>query len=446
MNKEVFKDVFILFFKVFLFLLFLFGRTFIGVNIFGYRLGEMLVGISFLIFFVCVFIFPIYKKTYFLDDKKINLVLGILFVSFVIINFLNRTSFTNLFIYQTSTYIWSIGALVFGYVFLDYFPNLIKKEDVLLSLIGMFIIYIFSTRGISENLQNVFLIYTDKFEYPKGSDLLIAFIFIMYLIINKLNFSRKSFIILLFISALYIPLFLVKSRSGFISIVLFILLILPRYKQVLKNLDYKFLIPVGLTVFIFLSSTSYVVSKNVVIDETISDELKFAITSRYKTINDNKYEREVLELSLFYFQNGRIFTTDGNLNWRFQIWQDVLKDMYDDEKIILGYGFDDIIPAMDSDQRTGQDQQNINVHNYFVHILSRGGVIHLFSVLIFYVYLFRKLKSLNLQNDFLSLTIPLIFNSLFDPSMENAHYPLIFYFTVGLIIKKPILFRGNIKL
>ena len=55
------------------------------------------------------------------------------------------------------------------------------------------------------------------------------------------------------------------------------------------------------------------VSKNIAIDETISEELKFAITSRYKTINDNKYEKEVLELSLFYFQDGRIFTTDGNL-------------------------------------------------------------------------------------------------------------------------------------
>ena len=78
-----------------------------------------------------------------------------------------------------------------------------------------------------------------------------------------------------------------------------------------------------------------------------------------------------MELSLFYFQDGRIFTTDGNLNWRFQIWQDIFQDMYEERKIMFGYGFDDIVPAMDSDQRTGQDQQNINVHNYFVHVLSR---------------------------------------------------------------------------
>ena len=39
--------------------------------------------------------------------------------------------------------------------------------------------------------------------------------------------------------------------------------------------------------------------------------------------------------------------------------------------LLVGYGYHDIIPAMDSDQRTGQDRTNINVHNYFVHILSR---------------------------------------------------------------------------
>ena len=186
------------------------------------------------------------------------------------------------------------------------------------------------------------------------------------------------------------------------------------------------------------------VSKNIAIDETISEELKFAITSRYKTINDNKYEKEVLELSLFYFQDGRIFTTDGNLNWRFQIWQDIFQDMYEERKIMFGYGFDDIVPAMDSDQRTGQDQQNINVHNYFVHVLSRGGLTHLSLVLIFYVLLFRKFKSINLHNDFFLLTLPLIFNSLFDPSMEKCSLSFNFYFTLGLIIKKPILFKSDI--
>ena len=53
--------------------------------------------------------------------------------------------------------------------------------DIYLSLFGLFVIYVYSTRGISDNLQNFFLNYTDKFEYSKGSDILLAFVFVFIL-------------------------------------------------------------------------------------------------------------------------------------------------------------------------------------------------------------------------------------------------------------------------
>ena len=58
-----------------------------------------------------------------------------------------------------------------------------------------------------------------------------------------------------------------------------------------------------------------------------------------------------------------------------------------------GYGFSILIPAMDSDQRGGEDSQNVNVHNYFIHILSRGGFLHLFIVLGIYYYLYKNFKN-----------------------------------------------------
>ena len=50
-----------------------------------------------------------------------------------------------------------------------------------------------------------------------------------------------------------------------------------------------------LSLIVFIVSTSWVVSKDIVIDEDIDSEIKYAITSRYRTINDNVYEREVLK-------------------------------------------------------------------------------------------------------------------------------------------------------
>ena len=430
--------------KIFIFLTFLFARSFMGLSYYGVRLGEVLMAISAIVLVIYAVMLPIFKKKYFLDNKRMNIVIIILFISFFLVNILEQTDFLNLAIYKSSSYIWSLGGLIFGYNIASLIGFKIYEQDIYLSLLGLFIIYVFSTRGISENLQNVLLEHTDKFEYPKGSDLLLAFVFIFYILLENKKYSKSSLLVLVSFSALYVPLFLVKSRSGFISLIIFLLLIIPKFKKIDFKVDAFLLFSVILSILIFLMSTSWVVSKDIVIDEEIDQELKFAITSRYSTINDNVYEEEVLNLNIFYFNEGRIFSSDGNLNWRLQIWQDIFIDMTSDNILINGYGFSNIIPAMDSDQRGGQDSQNVNVHNYFVHILSRGGFLHLILIGSLYYYLLRKFSNSNNKHKYLLIVLPLIFNSLFDPSMENSHYSIILYFLIGLALKKPIILKeGN---
>jgi len=427
--------------KIFIFFTFLFARTFMGVSYYGVRLGEVLIAISAILLLIYSVILPIFKRKYFLDNKRMNIVILILLVSFFLMNILEQTNILNPTIYKSSSYIWSLGGLIFGYNIASLVGFKIYNQDIYLSLLGLFTIYVFSTRGISENLQNVLLKHTDKFEYPKGSDLLLAFVFIFYILIENKKYSKNSLLLLVSFSALYAPLFLVKSRSGFISLVIFLLLVIPKFKKIDFKVNASLLFSVMLSIVIFLMSTSWVVSKDIVIDEEIDQELKFAITSRYSTINDNVYEEEVLNLSIFYFNEGRIFSSDGNLNWRLQIWQDIFTDMTRDNILIKGYGFSNIIPAMDSDQRGGQDSQNVNVHNYFVHILSRGGILHLILIGGMYYYLFRKFSNVNNKHEYFIIVYPLIFNSLFDPSMENSHYSIILYFLIGLALKKPIILK-----
>ena len=435
--------IFSLIIKFFIFNLFLFARTFTGLSIFGYRLGEYLIAGALILLIVFTIFIPIYKKKYFLDEKKLNFFVVFLVFSFFIINFLNNVSLTNEFIYKTSSYIWSFGGLVVGYYFLSDKLFKINNEDFYLSLLGLFIIYIFSTRGISENLQNFILNYTDKFEYPKGSDLLLAFIFIFYIFLKQKQFSQTSLNLLLIFGALYIPLLMVKSRSAFISFLLFSILTLPEFRKNIFKLNKFFYTTVILSLVVFILSTSWVVSRDIQIDEDISSDLKFAITSRYNTINDNVYEKEVLKLKLFYFEDGRIFSADGNLNWRLQIWQDIFNDMSEENNLFFGYGYDDIIPAMDSDQRHGQDGQNTNVHNYLMHILSRGGLLHIFLCFIIYYLLFKRFQLNNIVKDYMMIIIPLLFNSLFDPSMENAHYPIIIFLMIGLALNNRIIQKGE---
>ena len=127
-----------------------------------------------------------------------------------------------------------------------------------------------------------------------------------------------------------------------------------------------------------------------------------------------------------------------------QIWQDIFYDMDEANILFEGYGFSDFIPAMDSDQRGGEDNQNVNVHNYFIHILSRGGFMHLFLICGIFFTLHKNFKINNETLDYKIIVFPLIFNSFFDPSMENAHYSIILYFLIGLALKKSIILNEGV--
>ena len=61
--------------------------------------------------------------------------------------------------YQNSTYIWTFGAIAIGCILLKTNQILFKKVDIYLSLFGLFIIYVYTTGGISENTQNIFKLY-----------------------------------------------------------------------------------------------------------------------------------------------------------------------------------------------------------------------------------------------------------------------------------------------
>ena len=81
----------------------------------------------------------------------------------------------------------------------------------------------------------------------------------------------------------------------------------------------------------------------------------------------------------FYFADSRIFSTDPTTNWRLDIWQDVIQDLGEKNRILRGYGYNEIIPVMTDPSapgRLGRDGLNEHVHNYLVTIFARGGIIN----------------------------------------------------------------------
>ena len=70
------------------------------------------------------------------------------------------------------------------------------------------------------------------------------------------------------------------------------------------------------------------------------------------------------------------------------IWQDIILDLNNNDKIFLGYGYEGIIPIMEwhNGYRLGLDGLNEHVHNNWFNIFARGVC---FKLLYFSLYLFN---------------------------------------------------------
>jgi len=411
-------------FLSYVFLIISFGRSFVGLSIFNFRIGEITIAIS----FVCLILFIIHMifnlKDFSKIHKKLLLYISSLILTFIISIIFYDVSFFNLYIYRVSSYIWSIGSLVlFTFWFKE--NNFSKKFIYLLNLLLIWVYY-FSIYGINDNLQNIILNYSDKFEYPKGSDVLMFFVFVSFFSNRIFINSKLRLEIFIFKAALYLPLLAIKSRSAFVAFVIFLILEIYSNKQLLK-INIRNILVITLTILIFLQSTFLVTKSGILKPDSISENIQFVSSYRSQEQNPGSTDNET---RFIYFSKKRLYSADGNFNWRLQIWQDVFTDLKSSGKLLFGYGYFKKIPAMDDPLRSGNDGTNENVHNFLINVLARGGFLHLIFYCLFLINLYKLIPVKN-KYGFLSIVIPLLFTSLFDASMENAHYPILFYLLVG---------------
>ncbi|MCH1613056.1 MAG: O-antigen ligase family protein, partial [Flavobacteriales bacterium] len=163
---------------------------------------------------------------------------------------------------------------------------------------------------------------------------------------------------------------------------------------------------------------------------TIAD--KFADIYRNKALDFEHPDK------LIYLIDGRIYSNDVTSNWRLQIWQDVINDLFIKNKIFFGYGYNEIIPAMDEVERRGTDGTNENVHNYIINILARGGLAQLAFFIYAYIQTVNKffIKKEKLYAIQFLLTVMIV--SFFDSSMESVRFPVIFYSVSGFFIQNSL--------
>ena len=193
----------------------------------------------------------------------------------------------------------------------------------------LILLYTLSTLHFPQVLINFFNTYSDTFDFVKGSDLLLAYIAIMLFARNKFDKTYSGFAYFLFISALYVPLFLYKSKGAFFPAVLFIIFNMFFYGKFISKNKLKALSILIISVPIFLASTfnSYgnLTFKKAGMDGVSQPEnLEQAVPDAFSVILNEKIS-EIF--ASFFIYEGRLYSQEQMANWN-QIWQDVARDLF----------------------------------------------------------------------------------------------------------------------
>tara|TARA_X000000368_G_scaffold133777_1_gene104999 strand:+ start:2372 stop:3652 length:1281 start_codon:yes stop_codon:yes gene_type:complete len=405
-------------------LILLFGRSFVGIYLFNLRLGEYLVASSLLLTLVVFFCYFFYSDSF----RKIMNIVRVHFaivVTFLLITFLTNSSLLNSYTYKSSSYIWTLGFLYVGYYIFSYVELNTIHLNVLFFVSLLVYLNSVTVTYVPDLLLDFFTNNSDKLESLKGADLVMVFVIATFFSLKKLPYKRLTIDIFIFLSALYLPLVMWKSKGAFLGFIVYVLFQLLNNKEYLrKSLSRNIVIAFISIILFFLSSLAVVRGSDL---DYGYEEIIPVVANRKVANNDWLF---------LYIEDGRIYSYDGNANWRLQIWQDVIEDSISDRTYFYGVGYKEIIPAMDDPKRQGWDGKNENVHNFLVNNYARGGLVHLFLFLYLYWIFLYKYKEKD--KSILIYTLPFFITSLFDASMENAHFPVIFYFFLGSLFSESL--------
>ena len=419
------RDTFLASFFILYLIIGYFNRSFVGLKIYNYRIGEFIVLLGFLI---SIYVFISGNSV--LKDKKILFNFRLIIFTFFISAILSNSNFIDTYTYKSSSYIWTIG-----YIFLGFYIGKFEiKNSKYFFIVGLVVLfsYIFSTGNYPNFIIDFFKQYSDKFQFTKASDSF-HLILVSSLVINFFTDNKYFQLAYLYsISFLFLPLLIYQSRGSFIGILLYLIFETFYARRFIISEPKKVFVLILLAV-IFLSAGIYRISGKST--DELSEEPVKVITETSERIIENKDTIDTI--FSFYIENGRLLSSDPTANWRLDIWQDVIFDLSDRGKSLIGYGYKEVIPVMvdgSAPGRLGKDGMNEHVHNYFFTTISRGGYVHFVFFILFYFSIihFWYLKFNNLR--VLSYLVPVFFVSSLDITMDGAHFPFIFFITLGYMI------------
>ncbi len=420
---------------IFLLIIFnlIFTRSFVGLEVLGFRLGEYIVLFGFIALIFLTFFYLRFKPS---NEVR---VITIIFIYFIFQLIFTRANITNTYTFKAASFIGMVSFFYLGREF--YHEQLyVRKMRQFLPLLFP-IIYLFGSSVYPNFLSTFFIRFSDKFEFIKASDILMAVIVIVFYF-NVFESKKWNHFFIFIIIPAFLPILLYLSRGSFVALTVFFFMELFSIRKDLFSDIRKTFVYALIGFFIFIFSTL-----------NIYGNLSFEKSNPLMNAELEKSQTEVLQENLqdllerrnyvgvifsLYIDNGTLKSTDGTLNWRLDIWQDLLADITKNNKNIFGYGYNSILSVMTDPSepgRMGSDGMNENIHNYFLNIFARGGFVLLFLFLYLHFIFVKKWNFIYKNYRLTNFIIPLLIASFFDVSMEGVQFPLSYYFFIGTFLK-----------
>tara|TARA_B100002019_G_C21216744_1_gene572454 strand:- start:148 stop:1023 length:876 start_codon:yes stop_codon:yes gene_type:complete len=268
--------------------------------------------------------------------------------------------------------------------------------------------------------------YSDKFQFTKGSDVLMALLFCLFLLNGKFKKDMTYINFTNLLSFLLLPLFLTLSRASFFSCLIFIILINLNFKKVILNNRKKYLTYLFISFLLFLISSIRLAALPEI---ELRSEEPVIVKVVQDSVSEVAQRKNTFQFLGFYMCEDRICAKDNTLDWRLDIWNDLVKDQINKQKILFGFGFNEMFEIMKDPQapgRLGREGLNEHVHNHIFTVLGRMGLLGLAAYILFQVKLIGRLDL-----EFLIFFIPLFLLSMIDTTMESIQFPYLYYFLIS---------------
>ena len=195
-----------------------FGRSFSGIFIFNFRIGELIVAFGLITYLFLLF----YNINIFIKRSEYSILfllqtlLVILFAGSLIPSL---SSLFNPYVYKASNYIWTLSYLFIGVFIKKYF--IFNKTYLLIMNFFLLLSYFLSVIYYPQFLVDFFFTYSDKFDFLKAHMHILFLVVVSIFNFKYLSNKRLNSYYFILISGLFFPLLIFKSRGSFLSFSIF---------------------------------------------------------------------------------------------------------------------------------------------------------------------------------------------------------------------------------